>query len=302
MSFLRQIQEAAVDKDTDVPMLLRKCKVLATRLKNEPFKRWVDQELNGYKAKDDLPPYRVFTVNSFGYFSGYGGSGYKNAPIPLVSFPEKVRTNLRHSYLLSSVSYYFSLLNGNHDLQEPWPADLVAHFSSKILEDMNLMAAWKSIPRSAVVAMIDTVRNKILNFVLELEEEIPNAGELQLNSQTIPQEKVTQIFNTYISGNIQNVAAASTNFSQTSQISIIANDLESLTKYLEAQGIGPSDLLALKKAVEKDQTAEHRKPFGTKVTQWMAKMLSKAATGTWDVSTDVASSILTEALKQYFNL
>ena len=48
MTLLREIHNAAVDADTSVAVVLRKCKILATRLKHEPFKTWVEKELNGY--------------------------------------------------------------------------------------------------------------------------------------------------------------------------------------------------------------------------------------------------------------
>ena len=54
MSLLRQIQDAAIDSSIDLPTLLRKCKVLAARLGNEDFKRWIDNELVGYDRKEDL--------------------------------------------------------------------------------------------------------------------------------------------------------------------------------------------------------------------------------------------------------
>ena len=49
MTLLREIQN---DADTSVAVVLRKCKILAARLRHEPFKVWVENELNGY-AKDD---------------------------------------------------------------------------------------------------------------------------------------------------------------------------------------------------------------------------------------------------------
>jgi hypothetical protein len=50
--------------------------------------------------------------------------------------------------------------------------------------------------------------------VLEIEATAPDAGEAELNSNPVPQEKVHQIFNTYISGSVQNLATASTNVHQ----------------------------------------------------------------------------------------
>jgi hypothetical protein len=55
MTLLRDIQEAALDSKVNLADLLRKCKVLAARLKHEEFATWVDWELNGYPERKMLP-------------------------------------------------------------------------------------------------------------------------------------------------------------------------------------------------------------------------------------------------------
>lgn len=79
---------------------------------------------------------------------------------------------------------------------------------------MSCLEAWKVIPYPAIVAVLDSVRNKILSFALEIENEFPGAGEATANSQPMSQERVNQIFNTYILGNVQNVATGSTDVKQ----------------------------------------------------------------------------------------
>lgn len=304
MSLLRDIQNAAVDKNTEVSTLLRQCKILAARLGNDAFKRWVDNELNGYKSKDELPEYRILTVNSYGHFSGPVGSGLKNAPIPLTCIPKEFRENMRHSYLMSPISSYAALIEGKDrsNAQEPWPADFVAHFGSDIYEDMSCLAAWKVIPRNALVALIDTVKTRILSFALEIEGEAPDAGEAPPNTIPVPQEKVTQVFNTFISGNVQNVATGSSHFSQSGDFSIAQGDFNSLKKYLTSKGIKNDDIDELKLALEEDASEGQVVSFGNKVTAWMAKMLRKAATGAWEVTTEVAGSVIGKALSKYYGL
>jgi hypothetical protein len=217
MSLLRQIQDAAIDSSIDLPTLLRKCKVLAARLGNDDFKRWIDHELIGYKRKEDLPAYRTLVVNSKGHFSGAFNSGLKNANIPLSCIHESFRDDLSHAYLMQPVAAIASLLASNKDygtLQEPWYPDLVAHFGENIYENMVCMQAWKVIPASALVAALDSVRTRVLNFVLEIEAQNPAAGEAMTSDKPVPQETVQQIFNTYITGNVQNVATGSTNVRQ----------------------------------------------------------------------------------------
>lgn len=216
MSLLRDIQNSAVDANEPIAALLRKCKILAVRLGSSEFKAWIDYELNGYPTKDLVPEYRVKSVICKGYFSGGFGSSMGNAEIPSRCIPKKFRDKLFVSYLVQPVSSIESLINDSNGgtVQEPWPADITAHFGMGIYQGMNCLQAWKVIPVNALVGILDMIRNKVLNFVLEIEAEDPEAGDAPLNSKPVAEEKVQQIFHTYISGNVQNVATGSSNFKQ----------------------------------------------------------------------------------------
>jgi hypothetical protein len=216
MSLLRDIQNAAIDASIPLATLLRKCKVLAARLGNAELKQWIDNELNGYESKESLPSYRVLRVNSKGHFSGPFQSGLRNADIPLSCIPEHFRDNLTYSYLKEPIAALESLASSAErgTAKEPWNPDLVAYVGQDIYEGLNCMQAWKVIPINSIVAALDTVRTRVLNFVLEIEAEAPEAGEAPANSSPLPQDKVHQIFNTYITGNVQNVATGSSNVNQ----------------------------------------------------------------------------------------
>lgn len=216
MPLLRDIQSAAIDSKVPLATLLRMCKVLAARLGNAEFKKWVDDELNGYSSKDGLPNYRALHVNSKGNFSGPFQSSLNNADIPLSCIPEKYREDLSYSYMLEPVAALEALVSksASGSARAPWNPDFVALVGGEIYQGMNCLQAWKVIPLTAVIAAIDSVRTRVLNFVLEIEAEAPDAGEASINSNPVPQEKVHQIFNTYISGNVQNLATASSNVQQ----------------------------------------------------------------------------------------
>lgn len=216
MSLLREIQDAAIDSKTDLASLLRKCKVLAARLGSEEFKSWVDSELSGYKNIEDLPEYRILHVTSKGHFSGAFGSGMNNADIPMFCLPEKFRETMSRSNMMEPVASIEALVSKSDGgtAQEPWNPDFVAMVGQKIYQGMNCMQAWKVVPITALIAALDEIRNRILNFVLEIEAQDPDAGEAALNSSPVPPEKVNQIFNTYISGSVQNVATGSHSFKQ----------------------------------------------------------------------------------------
>jgi hypothetical protein len=223
MSLLRDIQNAAVDPNTDVATLLRKCMILAARLKSDDFKRWVDHELNGYKKVEDLPEYRILYVESYGDFAGPFGRELRDARIPPLRLPEEFRDRVTKSYLIEPISAYASLIDREDkiDPHEPWPADMVAMFGKKIYQDANCLDAWKVIPHNALVALVDTIKTRILRFALEIEEEAPDAGEASPRQPPLPQEKVWQVFYTHIVGDVQNVAPGSSHSIQAKETIIM---------------------------------------------------------------------------------
>jgi len=302
VSLLRDIQDAAVDGSTDIATVLRKCKVLATRLGNEKFSKWVDAELSGYASVDDLPEYRILSVNSLGHFSGPFNSGLRNAPLPMSCVPEEFREGVRHSYLTAPISNYVALINSDGDgtPQENWPADLVAYCQDKFVEGMALVSAWKLIPRNTLVGVVDTVRNRILSFVLEIEAVAPDAGEADPTTQRISSDQVGHVFNTYIAGSVQNLAAGSSDFTQSATSVVQQGDFDSLARHLAAFDVEAGDLEDLRVAIHTD--AAGSEPFGERVRAWMAGMVGKAASGAWAVGLGAAGTLLGQALARYFGL
>jgi hypothetical protein len=273
MSLLREIQAAAVDSSVPLSTLLRKCKVLAARLGNPEFKQWIDAELNGYASKDALPPYRVLNTHSKGHFSGPFQSGLRNADIPLLCVPEEWRESMGHCYLMQPIAALESLAaNSDGDTaQEPWNPDLVAYVGGKIYQGMNCMQAWKVIPINSLVAALDTVRTRVLNFVLEIEVEAPDAGEAPVNSNPVPQEKVHQIFNTYISGNVQNLATASTDVRQYAKvIEGNAKLFDDILKALSKSGADRKAIAQASETVRDMQAAESGDNFKKSYLQFMS--------------------------------
>ncbi|EKS7554397.1 hypothetical protein ACE2NF_003362 [Salmonella enterica] len=215
MSLLREIQQAAIDPSIDLPSLLRKCKVLASRLGNQEFKQWINFELNGYPDQSNLPDYRVFDVEVRGYFTGSFHRVLNNANVPPSCILKELREALFTCRMNTPVAALVSLTKNSDGIaQEPWNADVTAYVGRQIIQDMNCLRAWKVIPVNLLASILDVIRTKILDFALEIEAENPEAGEAQPNTQPIPQEKVQQVFNTYIVGNGNNIATASQHVSQ----------------------------------------------------------------------------------------
>ena len=61
-SIVLDLQLLSTDKNVDISELLRKSLLIASKLKLDKFKEWINSELHGYNNMDDIPNYR--TVNA----------------------------------------------------------------------------------------------------------------------------------------------------------------------------------------------------------------------------------------------
>jgi hypothetical protein len=215
MTLLRELQRDALNPDVDIVTVLRKARVLAARLHNAEFVAWVQHELDGYPAAVDLPKYRILNVDSRAHLI-MGLMHMPRAPVMASQVPEQFRQWATTSYLASSVSELSSLIAGvdntkHEGLQCPWPQELAVEFGAAGYGDgrsrVQCIGAWQEISVSAVVGVVETVRNRLLEFVLQIEAEAPGAGEVAPGETPLPQEQVTQFVNNYIFGGVTHIIA-----------------------------------------------------------------------------------------------
>ena len=173
-----------------------------------------------------------------------------------------------------------------------------------IYEHMNCLSAWKVIPRGSIVALVDAVRNRILSFVLEIEEEDPDAGEAAPNSPPISQERVSQVFHTHIYGNVGNITEGSQHVHQKSTITVRNNDIDSLKKFFESVGMPDEKIKELLVALEKDSSDEVKrtKKIGPKVSTWIGSIVSGIAQGAIPIIQNVDANLITNTILTYYGL
>lgn len=310
MSLLRDIQNSAIDSKTDISMLLRQCKVLATRLGSTELGEWADQELNGYKDAKNLPDYRIIQTELKGNFSGAFGSALNKAHIPLVCFDKKFRDVLNKTNCTQPISSYEALIKAStkgESFIEQMPADFSAIYGQEIYQGMSCLSAWKEIPYGSIVSLVDVVRNKILDFALKIEMEIPEAKEIEnisKNSASSMQEKVSQVFHTIINGNVGNIADGNTNVSQSATINIENGDLESLKKYLLECGVEATDVGELEVAIKSDNKEDvvKTKKLGKGVAGWLGGFVSKSVNVAMPIAQAVNADLITKAIFMYYGI
>jgi AbiTii len=240
-------------------------------------------------------------VQVLGHFQGGFGSGMENAPIAELSLPEYTRDTLFTHNFYEGVAELESLVaSGEPVLQVRWPSDVVAMFAQQMYEGMVCRVAWKVISRGAVIAVLDAVRNKVLAFSLEIEQEAPDAGEAAPGEHPVPQEKVTQIFHTQIYGGQSTVAVGSRDVVQRPVQVQLQVQWEELEAELHGLGLGAEETTELKTALESDAAVVAPGELGPATQGWLGKITQKVGDGSLalasGVTTDMIAALVLKAL------
>lgn len=303
MTLLEEIQDAAVDGNSDISMLLRKCKVLAAKLGSQPLESWLIWESSGYPESAEVPNYRFFELEVKGQFSGPGGVA--TLPIPSIYLPDRAKPLYERYACRASIAAIEKILKGSgigkRLIVSASDLALLLGDVGEVYVGRNCIHAWAEFPAGNLVEIINAVRNGILDFILALQKEVPYAGNLK-DGTASPSESstATHIFNTTLYGGSFNLIGTAN--SSTITFNIAPNDFSSVEHVLREKGVGEEDVKELRTALESDQAPKKGEGFGPKVSAWIGKMMSKAADGSWKIAVDVGGTVLAKAIAAYYGL
>lgn len=298
MDLIDDIRQDLVSETALLTNTLRKAKILAAKLHVQEFKDWIRFELDGYPTDDDLPDYRRFRATNLGTFSGPFQSRADNVVLPTYNLPDQMRKFAEELLFQDGIGELESMLASESEiLSIRWPQEAVilARDKLKLSNDMVLVDAHKPVSKHIIAGILDSVKNKLLDFILELSDL-----DFPLEDKSVKPEQrkaVRDLFVVNVYGN-DNVIAAGRKIDQSLK-KVINGDLKSLTKHFQDLGVAGEDIEALKNAIISDLSPVDDKP-GMRVSQWIGRMVSKAATGVWKVSLEVAPKLIMEGLKAYY--
>jgi len=291
VKLLEEIIELLTDGKTPLADVLRKCFILAYTLKNEPLKKWIECELQGYESDGDLPPYRNAKGASRGHFFGPFGSSLSNQPLP------PALLNPEHRYLATDIRLRQPIAaydRGDEitDAAINWPQDMVVMYQEKFYDHMALSRAWIYVPASVIRGLVDNVRTRLLKFLLEIKAELPE-NSLE-GAESIPPSTVDRLVNVTILGG-NNVIGNVESFNAPT---VLAGDLVSLKASLRTLVIEEDELTAIEAAMQDDGTyaisPDEQKTIGRKTLDWI-KDASKTAS---KKGLEISGAVLEEAIKR----
>jgi len=302
MTLIEEIQQEAVDSKGDLGAILRKCKILAARLGSRRLEDWLLWESNGYPENVGVPEYRSWPLELKGHFYGPSGSGMRNAPIPWICLPKDIRESYQNYKCRQSIaSIEDILMKSKAGYVQVRSGDLAVVLGTNVYQHQNCMQAWAEFSVSNLVELLNAVRNKVLDFAIAVWKEYPAAGELsEPAGQSIQPERINHIFNTTVYGGAATFIGRADNSPMSFTIS--HGDFTSLEQILRLNGIQDEDILELKDAVRDDNHPETVNAFGPRVSNWIARMIEKAAQGIWNIGISTAGKLLSEAITKYYGL
>lgn len=304
---IKSARDGATGSTMSLGELLRISMRLGSALSNTELTDWSRKEASGYSAADGLPDYRVLSAEARGDFLGPFNSGLKNAQIPKAVIDKKHQEVLFQVELRQPVQELEVLSrakDGETMLSVHWSGDAIAYYQRKEMYSNGLVlaSAWNPLSTMQVAGIVETIRTRVLDFMIQIEAEMDLDLDAIDNNPSISEiapQQVTNIFNNTINGG--NVAMSNTGNAKALTVNVTEGDMASLESYLKTLGVNDSELQELKVAVESDPVGPVQEP-GPKVSKWLSKLSIKGIKGGLSVGKNVVGTLLAEAIMQYYGM
>lgn len=291
-SIVLQLQELALNPESNVEELLNKALLVARKLKIKKFRKWCELELEGYND-EDLPQYRIFR-GQLKVFNPYHGL----QPFIIPSEFDEIVTTIKMDLSIGEIN---NLLKQNSETFEYVISNEAKLHLMSLQDSIAQLEPRVIFKRSQLLGVPSKLRNIILNWSLQLEED----GILGKGLKFTEKEKEAAMsVNHFNIQNMQGVAGNVTGgtINQNNQMNIQKMDFDSLAKHLSENKVNFSDIQALQDAIELDPTPTEPNKLGSNVSSWIGNMIGKAANGSWDISIAVAGTLLAEAITKFYGL
>lgn len=159
-----ELQRDALDRNVRVSDLLRKAFVISRKLNISEIQEWINYELNGYPREEDIiPDYRMI-YGTPKIWNPYHGWQPLNFGDPKMADQLSSRKN---SQAIGELDELVAK-DGSGGLYMPYPQ----HIINWLMERMDVpLQPSLLVPHTEVIGILDAVRNKVLDWALQLETQ-----------------------------------------------------------------------------------------------------------------------------------
>lgn len=301
MKLLNEIIESLSSQNGSLTDALLKTKVLLHKIGHKELIEWVNNELNEYPSSVEVPEYRILPANVLANMVSMTFTA-KSHPIPLRHLDEEQRKWFENVPFKQSLAVLERLTeNRDSHLQIPIPMELNGLLGKSLASGVEIQRAWRAVGVADVSRIFVQVRSRLLDFVLELQDQIGEDISDDEIKQRVNLIDAPGLFHNAMFGDNTTIIVGDHN-SQKVKNSIIKNDFDSLAEQLKQYNVDDSSIIELQKAIHNDKNCPEIKEqkFGSNVKEWMKTMLSKVVDGIWEIEIATAGNLLSTVIQKYY--
>lgn len=173
----------------------------------------------------------------------------------------------------------------NKDIGQTWHADTSYGWKDYGNENFDLVEELYGRTRDLVASLTD-----LSNIATRLNDF---TGKMK-------KKNTTSILDSAQFGDNVTVTVGHNNTVTTTNVKVSQGNFEELRNTLEKHGVAAIDIDELREILNADKPNLEAKKFGKGVSDWIGKMISKAAQNIWNIGISAAGSLLALALNQYY--
>lgn len=167
-SLIIDLQKDIIE-NKDIRSILNKALMISNELELKEFNEWVNLELNGYDNLDKLPPYRILECElRCDKIENNWGKPIITSNVPVEGLPHKWNEKYREVFIYQSVLELIHLCEVDHEIVR---FKLNFEIESILKKHINnTTEIYRACPIFQLKAIIDHVKNEILNWCSELKK------------------------------------------------------------------------------------------------------------------------------------
>jgi hypothetical protein len=297
MKLLDEIIELLSTEKGSLTDALLKTKVLLHSLGQTELIAWVNSELNGYREEQEIPEYRKVPAQVLANLSSISFQADSH-PLPIGHLTKEQREGLETENMPQSLAVLEKFSeNPDGALTSPIPLEYNGLLGKTLARGVSIQRAWSQIQISSVVQILTEVRSRLLDFVLNLRDKLPDEPSAEEKKSI----DTKSLFNNAILGDNATIIIGDKNKADVVNLHLKGN-FDALVHELKKYNVSDDDISNLEKAINTDEPIldSNKKEFGASVKTWVQSMLYKAVDTSWNIELGMASAVLTDALKHYY--
>ena len=153
--------------------ILLKTQLLAGATGVEDFQHWVSQEQNGYEKPLDVPEYRKLHCNVTAVLSIPFHVGQTEMNVPVDAIQHEGAREILSTVFFDSPAVEAERIAATPEggrLRKPTPA-MGHQFVQPLFPNAHLEAVYQDLNPAQFASLVETVKSKILNFILIMDKE-----------------------------------------------------------------------------------------------------------------------------------